>query len=41
MIHLVLALNVLVYFLETRGIYAQLKNRTKNKGHDAQTSQPF
>ena len=40
MIHLLLALNFGVLILETRGIYEHL-NRTKEKGRDAETSQPF
>ena len=36
---LFLLLNTLVYFLETVKTY-ELK-RKKDKGHDAQTSQPF
>jgi len=37
---LFLLLNTLVYFLETVKAYDHLK-RTKEKGRDAQTSQPF
>ena len=32
--------NTIIYFLETVKAYDHLK-RTKEKGHDAQTSQPF
>ena len=35
-----LLLNTIIYFLETVKTYDYLK-RTKDKGHDAQTSQPF
>ena len=37
---LLLTLNFNVLILETRGFYEKL-NRRKDKGHDAQTSQPF
>ena len=39
MIHLLLALNFGVLILETRGFYEKL-NRRKDKGRDAETSQP-
>ena len=35
-----LLLNTIIYFLETVKAYDYLK-RTKDKGHDAQTSQPL
>ena len=35
-----LMLNTIIYFLETVKVYDRLK-RTKEKGRDAQTSQPF